>query len=132
MVYAEQGKDVLAKNYISQSIKMLEELKDYYAISDYLTYMSDIYLKQNDWTTALNYAQRSLEPAQRYGLKDQISTSNLKLSELYQKPVILLNPLNIIKIISFIGIALLISSVQQMADLERIMKFHKNSLKSIY
>jgi hypothetical protein len=49
MVYAEQGKDVLAKNYISQSI--LEELKDYYAISDYLTYMSDIYLKQNDWTT---------------------------------------------------------------------------------
>jgi hypothetical protein len=46
MVYAEQGKDVLAKNYISQSIKMLEELKDYYAISDYLTYMSDIYLKQ--------------------------------------------------------------------------------------
>jgi hypothetical protein len=60
MVYAEQGKDVLAKNYISQSIKMLEELKDYYAISDYLTYMFDIYLKQNDWTTALNYAQRSL------------------------------------------------------------------------
>ena len=85
MVYAEQGKDVLAKNNISEAIKMLEELKDYYAISDYLTYMSDIYLKQNDWTTALNYARRSLELALRYGLKDQISNSNLKLSELYQK-----------------------------------------------
>jgi hypothetical protein len=29
---------------------------------------------------------KEVEPAQRYGLKDQISTSNLKLSELYQKP----------------------------------------------
>ena len=85
MVYAEQGKDALAQKYISEAIKMLEELKDYYAISDYLTYMSDIYLKQNDWTTAVNYARRSLELAQRYGLKDQISNSNLKLSELYQK-----------------------------------------------
>jgi hypothetical protein len=53
MVYAEQGKDVLAKNYISQSIKMLEELKDYYAISDYLTYMSDIYLNRMDYSTQL-------------------------------------------------------------------------------
>jgi hypothetical protein len=55
---AEQGKDVLAKNYISQSIKMLEELKDYYAISDYLTYMSDIYLKPMIGLQH-NYAQRS-------------------------------------------------------------------------
>jgi hypothetical protein len=60
-----KGKDVLAKNYISQSIKMLEELKDYYAISDYLTYMSG-YLKQNDWTT-LNYAQRSLNQPKDMG-----------------------------------------------------------------
>ncbi|WP_235832103.1 adenylate/guanylate cyclase domain-containing protein [Flavobacterium ranwuense] len=85
MVYAEQGKDVLAMKYISKSIKILEELKDYYAISDYLTYMSAIYLKQNNQTTALNYALRSLELAQKYGLKDQISNSNLKLSELHQK-----------------------------------------------
>ncbi|WP_240723475.1 adenylate/guanylate cyclase domain-containing protein [Flavobacterium sp. GT3P67] len=85
MVYAEQGKDVLAMKYISKAIKILEELKDYYAISDYLTYMSAIYLKQNNQTTALNYALRSLELAQKYGLKDQISNSNLKLSELHQK-----------------------------------------------
>lgn len=85
MVYAEQGKEAAAKKYIGEAIKMLEDLKDYYAISDYLTYMSDIYLKQNNWPIALNYAKRSLELAQRYGLKDQISNSNLKLSELYQK-----------------------------------------------
>lgn len=85
MVYAEQGKNALAETYISEAIKILEELKDYYAISDYLTYMSDIYLKKNEWATAVNYAQRSLTLAQKYGLKDQISNSNLKLSELYQK-----------------------------------------------
>ncbi len=84
MVYAEQGNDVLAMKYMSKAIKILEELKDYYAISDYLTYMSVIYSKQNDQTSALNYAQRSLNLAQKYGLKDQISNSNLILSNLYQ------------------------------------------------
>ncbi|HEY4618141.1 MAG TPA: adenylate/guanylate cyclase domain-containing protein [Flavobacterium sp.] len=85
MVYAEQGKNALAETYISDAIVMLEGLKDYYAISDYLTYMSDIYLKKNEWAIAVNYARRSLILAQRYGLKDQISNSNLKLSELYQR-----------------------------------------------
>ena len=85
MVYAEQGKNTLAKENISKAIKILEELKDYYAISDYMTYMSDIYLKQNDWATSVAYANRSLELAKKYGLKDQISTSNLKLSQLYEK-----------------------------------------------
>ena len=46
MVYAEQGKNALAEKYISEGINILEELKDYYAISDYLTYMSDIYVKK--------------------------------------------------------------------------------------
>ncbi|PWA09165.1 adenylate/guanylate cyclase domain-containing protein [Flavobacterium laiguense] len=85
MVYARQGKDDLAMKKISEAISILEKLEDYYAISDYLTYMSDIYLKRNDWIKALAYAKKSLELAQNRGLKDQISTSNLKISELYQK-----------------------------------------------
>ena len=85
MVYAEQGKDALAMENMRQAIAILEELKDYYGISDYLIHMSDIYLRQNDWPTALSYAKRSLELAQKYGLKDQVSTSNLKLSQLYEK-----------------------------------------------
>jgi adenylate cyclase len=85
LVYAEQGKNELAKEKIAEAISILEELGDYYAISDYLTYMSDIYLKQNDRTTALGYAQRSLNLAQKYGLKKQIAESNLKLSELHQQ-----------------------------------------------
>jgi hypothetical protein len=47
--------------------------------------MSDIYIKQNKPDKALEYASRSLKLAQKYGLKKQISISNEKLSELYQK-----------------------------------------------
>jgi len=83
MVYAEQGKDDQAEVNINEAITILEELQDYYPISVYLTYMSDIYLRKNDWSRAISYAQRSLDLAQRYGLKEQISESNLKLSELY-------------------------------------------------
>jgi adenylate cyclase len=85
MVYAEQGKDQLAQENITQAITMLEELKDFYPISVYLITMSDIYIKQHDLVTALTYTHRSLELATRYGLKDQISDANLKLAELYDQ-----------------------------------------------
>jgi class 3 adenylate cyclase len=85
MIHAKLGNNNLAKNYISKAIKILEELKDYYAISEYLTYMSDIYLALNDWKTSLSYTKRSLDLAQKYGLKEQISNANLKLSQLHQK-----------------------------------------------
>jgi len=84
MVYAEQGKDKEAEQNITEAIQILEKLKDYYPISVYLTFMSDIYLKKNDWPAAVQYAKRSLDLAQEYGLKDQISDANLKLSELYE------------------------------------------------
>jgi len=85
MVYAEQGMDVLAELKINEAVTILEEIKDYYPISVYLTYMSDIYLRKNDYPKALNYAQRSLDLAKKYGLKEQIRDANLKLSELYQE-----------------------------------------------
>ncbi len=85
MVYAEQGKDSLAKSNINEAIDILEKLGDYYAISEYLTYMADIYLKQGNPTASLNYAERSLELAEKYGLKKQISESNLKLAELHEQ-----------------------------------------------
>jgi len=85
MVYAQQGKDDEAKSNISEAISILETLEDYSAITVYLMEMSDIYLKQNNWKVALSYAKRSLSLSQKYGLKDQISASSLKLSELYQQ-----------------------------------------------
>ena len=85
MIYAEQGNHNLAEEKINEAIAVLEEIKDYYAISEYLTYMSDIYLNQNDWKKAVTYAERSLDIAKKNGLKKQIADSNLKLSELHQQ-----------------------------------------------
>ena len=85
MVHAEQGNDALAEQYINEAIIVLEEIKDYYPISVYLTYMSDIYFRKNDWASALSYATKSLELAEKYGLINEISDSNLKLFELHQK-----------------------------------------------
>jgi serine phosphatase RsbU (regulator of sigma subunit) len=84
MIYAKQGKDSLAKNNINEAISILEESGDYYPISVYLTIMSDIYLKQNDFATALAYTKRSLELATASGLKEQIAAANLQLSALYE------------------------------------------------
>ncbi len=84
MVYAEEGRDDDAKEAINDAITILEELEDYYAISDYLTYVSDIYFKQKDLSSAIEYAQRSLSLSQKYGLKEQISKANQKLATYYE------------------------------------------------
>ncbi|MBT8184472.1 MAG: tetratricopeptide repeat protein, partial [Eudoraea sp.] len=84
MIYAEQEKDELAEQNIDKAISILEELEDYYPISVYLTYMSDIYLRKDNFPEALKYAERSLELATLSGLKEQISEANLKLSELHE------------------------------------------------
>ena len=84
MILAEQGKDELAEIKIAEAIEILEELEDYYPICVYLTYMADIYLNKNDWTSALNYGQRSLDLAVKHNLKEQERDANLKLSELFE------------------------------------------------
>ncbi len=85
MLYAEQGKEVLAKEHLNEAIAMLEELQDYYGISAFLLYLSAICARQNDLPSALKYAQRSLELATAYGFKEQISAANLQLSQLYEQ-----------------------------------------------
>jgi len=85
MVYAEQGKDNLAEANINEAIRLMESLDSYYAISVFLTYMSDIYLNKNDWKSAFNYSKRSLDLATKYGLKEQISQANLQISRLFEK-----------------------------------------------
>ena len=85
MVYAEQGKDDLAKTNINEAISILEGFEDYYAISEYLTYMSDIYSKQDKVDLAVSYAENSLELAQKQGLKKQLSETNFQLYELHEQ-----------------------------------------------
>lgn len=85
MVYANLGNEQLAEANINEAIRILEALEDYYPICVYLISMADIYEERNDEKAALNYALRSLQLAQQYGLKEQISKANLKLSQLYEK-----------------------------------------------
>ena len=85
LAYAQLGQNTIAEENISQAITLLEESGDYFPICVYLTYMSDMYLLRDDWDSAFGAAQRSLEMAQQYGLKNQISDAYLKLSELHEK-----------------------------------------------
>ena len=85
IAYAMLGKDELAKDEINHAINMFEKMEKYYPISIFLMYMSDLYLNQGDWEAALEYAERSLELSEKYGLKDEISKANLQLSKLYER-----------------------------------------------
>ena len=83
MVYASTGENKLAEKNINEAIQILESLGVYYPVCVYLISMSDIHLEKGDKPAALNYALRSLQLAQQHKLKEQISESSLKLSELY-------------------------------------------------
>ncbi|WP_411767576.1 adenylate/guanylate cyclase domain-containing protein [Winogradskyella sp. A3E31] len=84
LVYAEQDKDELAEENINKAIHILEGLEDYYPVSVYLTYLAAIYVDKGNNEEAYKYAERSLELAKNYGLKEQISDANLKLYELHK------------------------------------------------
>ena len=84
MVYAAQGKNSSAKKNINEAIEMLEDLNQHYPIAVYLSSIADIYASQDNIAMAFEYAKRSHELATRYGLKDQIGSSNLQLANLYE------------------------------------------------
>ena len=85
MVYAEQGNDALAEENIQNAVSMLEELEDYYGISIYLTYMSEIYQRKGEFSKAMDYAHRSLDLAKNRGLTKEISEANLLLANLHEE-----------------------------------------------
>lgn len=83
MIYAKQGNDEIAEVYLREPLEILEDLEDFYPVCVYLTYMSDIYLRKNDWEKAVGFAQSSLDIAEAHKLTEQISDAHFKLSELY-------------------------------------------------
>ncbi|HJS54960.1 MAG TPA: adenylate/guanylate cyclase domain-containing protein [Chitinophagaceae bacterium] len=118
MVYANIGENELAERNINEAITILQQSEDYYPICVYLISMSDIYQQKGDNKAALSYAMRSLQLAQQYGLKEQISDANLKLSQLYEAAG---NPNESLKYyknyITYRDSVNDIKSVQKMADL---------------
>ena len=118
IVYANTGDHSLAEKNINQAIKILEEAGDYYPICVYLISMCDIYLQKGDKRNAMSYALRSLQLAEQYGLKDQVSDANLKLSELFEKDDKLAESFKYYKNhIAYRDSVNDIRSVQKMADL---------------
>jgi len=85
LVYAEQGKHILAEKNIVEATEILQKLGDNYPISVYNTYMADIYKAKGDLPRALEYAQHSYNLAMADGLKEQIRDASHTLSELYQE-----------------------------------------------
>ncbi len=117
LAYAQLGQNTIAEENISGAITLLQDLGDYYPICVYLTYMSDMYVQRGDWTAAFGYAERSLKLAKQFGLKEQISDANLKLSELHEKKGNAKESLKYYKRhITFKDSVKNITAVQQMAD----------------
>jgi adenylate cyclase len=85
MIYALMGNDAQAEKNMSKAIDLMRQQQEYYPIAVYLNAIADIYLEQGDDATALLYAKQSLNLAQRYNLKQQVSEAYLKLSDIYDK-----------------------------------------------
>ncbi len=83
--YALQGRNEEARDYMSKSLDILSSLGDVYGISAYLNYISDVYFEQEDYNSALGFSLQSIEMAQEFGLKEQLSDGNLKISQIYEK-----------------------------------------------
>ncbi len=84
MVYANLGDNDLAEQNINKAIDILEEMGDFYPVCFYLLSMADIFSDREDLQEAMAYAQRSLDLAIAYKLKQQISDAHQKLSELFE------------------------------------------------
>jgi len=116
--YAGLGDNQRAEQNINEAIKLLETLEDYYPISVYLLYMADIYQGKKDLPVAIAYAERALNLAQQYGLKDQISEANQVLSDLYGQSGQAVKSLQAYRnFIAYRDSVRNIESVQKMADL---------------
>ena len=83
--YALQGRNEEARDYMNKSVEILISLGDVYGISAYLNYISDVYFEQEDYRSALAFSKQSMEIAREFGLKEQLSDGNLKISQIYEK-----------------------------------------------
>lgn len=84
ILLAKLGQEQQAEKSINEAVEALEAYNDYYGVSAYLDIMSSLYAEQGRLDLALNYARKSLDIAEKHGLKDQISLANLTLARIYE------------------------------------------------
>jgi tetratricopeptide (TPR) repeat protein len=130
MIYAQMGNNRKAEENMNKAITLLEDLNEYYPIAVYLTFIADIYLEKGDYPTALHYASRSLELAQRHGMKKEVSDANLKLSQIYEHAGDLRKSFTYFKDhIAYKDSVSNIVSVQRMADLRTDFEVSKKQIE---
>ena len=71
-----------AEDNLRSSIDWLNQEGDYAAVTEFQAQMAELYREKKSYSTAHDYAQKSLDNAQRLKLKDQISESSLILAGL--------------------------------------------------
>ncbi|MCI2230519.1 tetratricopeptide repeat protein [Polaribacter sp. MSW13] len=119
LVYAEKDENIKAEKNLNEAIRVLTEIEDFYPICVYLNAMSDIYAAKKQNKKALEYSQKSLDLAEKYGFKDQISDGFLKLSTIYEKRGQYKNSLNLYKKhVIYRDSVSNVDKVKAMADLE--------------
>lgn len=130
MIYVQLGDNKKAEKIMNKAIALLEVLNEYYPISVYLNLIADIYKENGDNDAALGYALRSLQLAKKYGLKEQVSEANLKISEIYQQAGKLKESFTYYKNhITYKDSVNNIKSVQQMADLRTNFEVSKKQIE---
>lgn len=130
VAFALQGKNAMAKNYISEAIDILDDLGDTYGISDYLNYMSSILLKQGQYEPALSYSLQGLDLAHDLGLKEQLSDGNLKISQIYEAMGDTISSYKYFKEhVAYKDSLTNISSVQKMADIRTDFEVSQKQLE---
>ena len=84
-IYAKMGDNIRAELFLNQAIVMLEKESDYNAITDFLGAMSDISREKGDTEEAIKYAERSLDAAEKFGLRADLENVHLKLANIYEQ-----------------------------------------------
>jgi len=82
--FALKGRNQEYETYLQKAVSILQKLGDSYGVSAYLNYLSDLYLERGEYANALFYSKQSLEIANDFGLKKQVSDASLRISEIYE------------------------------------------------
>lgn len=130
VIYSKLGYDKKAEEYLNKAVSQLVPLNEYTAICEFLISISDIYFKKGDNQTAMAYARRSNELAKKYGLKEELSAADQRLSDIFASLGDNGNSLKYYKeYILYRDSVSNIKSVEQMADMRTNFEVSKKQVE---
>lgn len=83
-IYARKGDIDRAERFLKMALDTLERRKDYEGITDFSAALSDILLQQGDTAKAISFAEKSLEAAENYKLKEDLKNAHYRLAAFYE------------------------------------------------